>query len=381
VAHRDGVYYATCKENGIQMLSPVERGGGALFKRNDLAQTWHAGSAALATDGVYTLMGGADYTASTALWMANEGTNAINVGLTAQYRDDLRSSTTALDTGYFPRFMTMVDGINYIVGSNSDTAHRLYAYQVQNSTSNGFMHWIRNLTLSGTQLPNGQPVTDGEHLFVPRTSVISIYDTRNTTNGFTTRATISTPTTIGPLAISRNRLYAGGINVATSPQKVYVYDVTNPASINALSTPTAITLPAKVEQVTGMAVAGGVLFYTFKGTSTSGIPWGVGFVQLAAVTRDGNGATVSTDFVTASQPLREPSVVGDTLYVAQNLGITTYDINPVWQAVAPAPAGTVPKLLSASNNVDPIRNDLVRLVVQGPWAYMMGGTYRVFDLR
>lgn len=133
--------------------------------------------------------------------------------------------------------------------------------------------------------------------------------------------------------------------------------------------------------ITGLAVTGRHLFYTY---SNSGL-YRVGYALLSASNRDGDtttGAVVNTTVgFRTTLPLREPVVVGDVLYVAENLGLATYDLKPVFFATDAAASGSVPVLLSESTSVDPARSDPVRMIVDGPFAYLVGGTYRVFDLR
>jgi len=154
---------------------------------------------------------------------------------------------------------------------------------------------------------------------------------------------------------------------AEAGNAVEVYDTAG----NGLAKLTSLTLRAAVTSISGLAAQGRWLFVTYEVGEVQ--PYGLSVYQLDPTTRAGAGATLVADFA-SSVPLTSPTVVGDTLYVTRNLGVATWDLLPLWQD------GKAPVALGASAILGPL-GGRTRFIVDGPFAYLVGGTYIAFDLR
>jgi hypothetical protein len=357
LASRDGVYYAGCQSNGLQLLGVADPLGGALMKSYSIGESWQPG-AALAGDGMYSWLGGATVSqVSTSLYNESEQSDAAGTFSTPSASISLSGTEAA-------NWMLYSDGLDYVVASDGWTTAQLLAYETApSSLSARTTASTLNLPApsTGMQVSN-QPVTDGERVYVPYDQYgsagrIDAYDVRDATYRWSGPTTVSTAIGIESLAIARDRLYAG-----TNDGRVFVWDTTN---FNFATQKSTISLPAAAK-VTGLAVSGRFLF----ATDASG---NLTVVKLGATDRDGNGASIVGTLATV-YALANPTVVGDVLYASGNLGTATYDLTPLWTTGAlPTPLG--------STSTDPPNLNAIRLAVDGPFAYLVGGVYRAFDLR
>jgi hypothetical protein len=129
-----------------------------------------------------------------------------------------------------------------------------------------------------------------------------------------------------------------------------------------------------VNRITGLAVQGRWLFVTYRSTDVD--PYGLAVYQLGAANRDGSGAVLVGE-TTSPLPLTSPWVVGDVLYAASNLGTATWDLGPLWRdGTMPLPSGGIVNLEPSVGGTG-----FPTLMLDGPFGYLVGGTYRAFDLR
>ena len=350
-----GVYFAGCQNNGLALVGVADPLGGALMKTFTVGESWTQG-AALAGDGFVSWFGGATVSgASTALYDEVETGNASGSQLTY-------GSSVGVPASLSARWMLYADGMDYVIASDGFSTTDLLAYETlpyglhQRTTASQLQLALPSATLV-------QPVTDGERVYVGydqygSTGRIDVYDLRDTQYNWS----LSTYTTLGvgidSLAVARDRLYAG-----THDGRILVWDV----STWDFSAPkTTVTTPAGAA-ITGIAVSGRWLFYTDQSGD-------LGVVLLGAADRDGNGASVLGTLATPFQLLANPTVVGDVLYASGNLGTATYDLTPLWRR------GALPTPLGGAST-DPPNLEPIRFYVDGPFAYLVGGVYRAFDLR
>ncbi|MBS2022812.1 MAG: carboxypeptidase regulatory-like domain-containing protein [Deltaproteobacteria bacterium] len=379
LAHHNGVYYAICGDTGLAALTPVDAKGGKLFQRSDVTPNWTQGAAAFVTDGTYAMFGGAQQSSTASSWWAYEAVNASNNGVAAPaFVSELTASTSF--PGYDIRFMTMVDGVNFVTAvTSTGGGARVQGFDIANS----FASWTSHAAATNFGAPiSAAPATDGELFYSSfdyPTSYVYIFDPRQYTSFpvVTFSATTQTPTA---LATTRSRLYAG----FTQSNLINVYDTSATVSSSTLATLTPITLSAAVGHVHSIAVQGQLLFYTFDDGKPSAGNFGLGMVRLDPTNRDGGGSAVVLNWTAPSDlELNDIVIAGDTLYVTQNLGLATWDLSAVLRNPLPTSASTtiVPVQTSATAAVDAPHAGPVRLQLDGPWAYLVGGTYRVFDLR
>lgn len=398
--HRDGVYAASCNGTGIVIFTAVDPSGGKLFKRNDINATWPTSSnagAALVTDGMQSMIAGANSTSSTAIYYSAEFNNAVLVASVPIERAGLPVPGTAA------RWATLSDGLFWVAGINSNLS-RIYGFEWWNLDSGaaeprgGF-----TFTNQGSYPVPAPPVGDGE--FVLALSVTSTgnnawipLDVRDpdavVQTGPATADKLATALNAFTLTWARQRAYVGFLSTGVSAaDQIEVWETPSIHNGVGLTARTTISLTAAaasagvpVKAVTGIAVSGQWLFFTYaQGVPVSANapkgPYGWGMVKLGSLHRDGSGATVVFAPTTFTQPLREPRIVGDTLYMVQNLGIATWDLTPTLLSTNTTPTiADLPTFLGGSTNQDALREDPVKLIIDGVFAYLAGGTYRVFDL-
>jgi hypothetical protein len=293
-----------------------------------------------------------------------------------------------LGAGFAGRFVTIVDGVSWTVAWNGTAVH-LFGHDVLS-----FMpaapapNPVRNrgsVFVSAGDV-TAQPVTDGEVLWIPTTGrrVVAV-DVRNP-DAPAVVADPSLEAAVLPAAPTALAYQRSMLLVATADGQIRPFKAAGMSEGPGCETRPALALPRGLS-ATGLAVSGRWIFYT-AAESASG-PYTLGAARLSASFdgSPGNPANIeSWDPVvpsptpSSSYPLNSPVVVGDTLYVAQNLGLAAYDLTPVWTAPAEPTAANLPTLLGRAVSIE-ARTDQVRMVVDGPWAYLAGGTYRVFDLR
>ncbi|MBS2021905.1 MAG: fibronectin type III domain-containing protein, partial [Deltaproteobacteria bacterium] len=388
MTHRNGVYTASCGPSGIAVLTAVDPGGGVLLKRNDLsasAPTSTQAGAPFFTDGHLSALGGANAFSPTTIYGSSETSNISSTPSVPVSRLDLP------DPGVAARWMNFADGVLFVTGNNfSNTINKLYAYEWLNFNNAGSQ--ARGTFSFGTSAPfaiNAPPVNDDDFLYAAQPNstsstildtvqVIDLRDPSNLTQPTTPSRAIITPGAhVLSMALSRQRLFLG-----LNTNAIDVMDVSTVNVAAGLVQKTSIALPSTVKQVTGIAAAGNVLFFTYSTKAAQPTPAGWGAVQLGSANRDGSGANVVLSADSFSQPPREPVIAGDTLYMMQNLGLATWDLTPLWNSQNQTlTQADLPIFLGGSINQDANRSDPVRFMIDGVFGYMVGGTYRVFDLR
>ncbi|MBS2025057.1 MAG: fibronectin type III domain-containing protein [Deltaproteobacteria bacterium] len=385
--HRAGEYTASCGQSGIAILTPTSPKHPSLFFRNDLSGTWPQGSqagAALVTDGLITAIGGASQVSTESVYSASQATNISGSPVIPAHRFDLAVTSTT------PRFMNLADHVVWITTSDNAFGNALYGYEWDNMNTGGSkLRGSWTWGVSQTSAVNIQPVGDEDYLFFAQATqttttdsdTLQVIDIRNpdslTQPLGKTRALATKGVHANAMALYRQRLYVG-----LNSNVIEVYDVSTIAATSTFPALTSITLPTSVKAVTGLTVIGNNLFFTSSGSNTGLIPAGWGMVRLGSTFRDGSGATVVLSDESYTQPLREPTVVGDTLYMVVNQGLGTWDLTPLWSSTTSTPGKSeLPTLVSRATTQDATRTDPVHLVVDGPFAYLVGGTYRIYDLR
>lgn len=362
LASRDGVYWASCGRNGSALFAAPSRRGGTLLKRHDVSQAWNgAGGAAFATDGSFSYLAGPEFPGELGrLYSVDERYNSYVVNYGPSYY-----SGNLLPGNDAAFFFLLQDGVLHTFGGFSNNSSLNVRSLVPANPSSV---WPSRGTYSVPIIVgqsngpwNAQPVADGERAYASRNNYLEAYDLRAAP---TLAASVNLGYRAGALALARDRLYAGH----GSGRTVRVYDTSSGGFAAPL---TSLTLRTAVNAITGLAVQGSHLFVTYA--STDVLPYGLAVYLLSAANRDGAGAVLLADFPSAL-PLGSPTVSGDTLYATANLGLASWDLMPLWRD------GSAPVALSTAVSFEPIAGRS-RLVLDGPWAYVLGGSYRAFDLR
>jgi hypothetical protein len=384
VAHRDGSYYLGCLDNGILLFSAADGRRARLLERYDLAATWKG--AALMVDGHDAYVGGAappHYSSTGPNDLPFQLFTAPSEGLAAGVASQPVATGTITALQRWPQWMLGSEGVVWSF-EWSDLTSRASLVTYETASPLGSWHVRNSFDLGGAVGVGAQPLTDGRGLYVVRggnNSPLSVeaYDVQvPSAPGSVPVSAVTLPNTSATraMALGRDRLYVAATGSSPSPT-ISVLNVRNSLTsgmpfLTAL--PAAAVDPARTGEVTGIAVSGRWLFYTYSAPWPD-TGWGLRVVQLGATNRDGAGATLVGE-LTSILPLSNPVVSGDRLFVSSNLGVAVYDLDPLFRS------GAMPALLQAvapSEKVDPYIP--VRLVIDGPFAYLVGGSFRVYDLR
>jgi len=372
IAHDAGLYAASCGRNGIALFTTSTLEGMRLSKTYDVSPNWSAG-AAFATDGMIGWFGGPQVWTGSAtdysrFYQANEE-NAAEGTLSTPFN----AMSVSGDTLRNAAFMAQADGVLYVAVNRSGTAPSIDAYEATTPYS-----FINRLTLVGTDQISAM-VSDGEYLYIARnggaSTQVSAIDVRNP-NAMLTRATATAIANraISTLALSRDRLYAPLYQGAAAVNDILVYDVSTVQSSGTISALTTYS-PGSEGSITGVDVVGNTIVYTMHDAIYAAPGYFLGIGTLSS-NRDGAFGATHLPLITVNEPMQSPVIAGDNLYVASNLGLQAYDMRGWWNSGNNLnPGGGV-------SLADPLRiNQPVKLHIEGPFAYLTGGTYRVFDLR
>jgi hypothetical protein len=364
----DGLYYLACPLVGMQLLSAANPNSGTLRVDQPFPGA-STTTAAFALDGVTAFLGSATYAGSNAtLWRADadamSGTGA----------DPAFVRTTDPSEGNWPTTLTMIEGVAWATLTATTSTSALVSYDV--AAPNGPWPRLGGVNVGPTNgMVYTQPVTDDETLYLtalaagaPELIAVDVRTPASPVKLWT--VTGQTGQAWDGLALSRQRLYAAR-NTTKQPSDVSVFDVSGLSPV-ALTSVTVCDY-APVKKLHEIAVQGPYLFFTYD--SSSGVaPYGVGVVKLGA---DGSGAGATLVGTWESGlPLGAPQVVGDLLYVRANQGLAVFDLTPLWRY------GVMPESLGLRGPPEgSTTRTAVRLVVDGPWAFLLGDGYRIFDLR
>jgi hypothetical protein len=389
LTHVDGRYAASCGRNGIAFFTPVSAEGGRLLKSHDVTAAWGPQGAALASDGMLARLAGptipgAGFTDASRLYTVNEqtlaeGTLAAPFYAATNLQANLPNQAAGSDVNRSVSFLVESDGLIFAV------TRKVLAAPTVDAFDPGTSPWtyLGRYTFVGTAEP-AAVASDGEYLYVARngsSGQVDVVDVRNPL-AMTLRATtgaLPLNHTIASLALSRDRLYAGLAQGVVELNEVRIWDVSTVQAAGTVAART--TLQAGTEGgITGVAVVGRTLFYTLHDPVYQVPQYLVGVHRLSSSERDGSAGAGDTGALsmarlTVTAPSQAPVVAGDVLYVASNLGLASYDLAPYWrEGLPPTPVGGV-------NLADPFRTGPITLRLDGPFASLVGGVYRVFDLR
>jgi hypothetical protein len=182
----------------------------------------------------------------------------------------------------------------------------------------------------------------------------------------------------------RNRLF---VAISSGTPRIDIYDTTivaggqfnSPQQLNSYT----LTVGNNINSVTAV---GNYMLYTGNVSFTPGTPPGATsalvVVQLGP-NRDGNGATTVGAYY-SNQPLSNPLVAGDLLYIQQGTGIAVLDLTPLWNTENAAAANVLMPTYIVSQGVGSGSNNTPgnsSFLIDGPWAMSMTSDVRIYDLR
>lgn len=377
----DGIYYAACPRVGMQVISAANPSAGTLRADRPFPSA-DATRAALALDGAAAFLGGGAMTGTStgSVWRAGAAVADADVTL-----DPIFNRTLDAGGASVPTTLTLSEGVlwatfwdgRYFAGPS------VGALDVSGAPSVAFprLGTVALGPIMGMVL--AQPVTDDETIYVaaqqglvppavtpapPEISAVDIRDPSAPALRWVLSSGVVGDTYAG-LALARQRLYAARNGAA--PAEVDVWDVSgvSPAALTSV----AVSSLAPVSALRELAVQGPYLFFTYD--SRSGVaPFGLAVVKLGP-NGSGAGATLVGTWE-SGLPLGSPNVVGDLLYVRANQGLAVFDLTPTWRD------GRMPVSLGLRGPAEGTSSrSASRLVVDGPWAFLLGDHYRVFDLR
>jgi len=382
------VYYAACNLNGINLSTPANPVGGSVRSEQSVTtfgQAQYVLSAGLATDGNTAFLSCLSDAVTPANWAWNADTQRLAAGEAAPLGKVMAvyGPPSSPSAGY-PVQLAAADGVLFAVQTGG-TRPALVVYD-PTAWDGTRTTWVRrgDVALSPTftygSLSTVSPVTDGDTLYgvvedtlAASSNVLFAVDVR--AHG----APVSLPGVTGAagekfsgLALYRRRLYAGSTGPATSA-RVRIWDAAAPAAL-VERTPVDLQALTPVKAVRDVAVFGRWLVATYEG-QVGRTPYGMALVRLGPA-GDGAGATLVGTWE-SPLPLGNPTQAGDLLYLRHNLGLATFDLAPLFRA-----EGFPAYLGSRRTNEALFWQSPAKLVVDGPWAYLLGGnSFRIFDLR
>jgi hypothetical protein len=366
--------FAACGRNGTQILTAVNPQGGRLAK--EYAFRKRSFSYPITTDGLYTLLA-----------------NDLQNGLLEESEETLASGglTSPSSITAYPatgaNWLSWIDGAVFFTGISTVATLNAYDLSQPNKGWGSALGTAVNAGGGGAYVPS-QPQDDKDYLWLIHENSggntvpaqVDGFDVRNPAaiTQVAQLAAASTTPKWNSLALYRQRLYASG-----QPQfrknTIDVWDVTDPRNVTPKTSVDVSTIwngaGFDFKTTQDVAVYGPYAFLTWKTDAPS--TWGLAAFKLGATDRDGNGATLAWLWDSGlSYALGTPVVVGDTLYVRQNMGLATFDLTPLFRS------GAAPTYRSSTNVGDLAASAGGRFFVDGALGYMMtDGDYRIFDLR
>jgi hypothetical protein len=366
--HRDGAYLLSCGDNGLTLFGVADARHARLLAREAVSSQWFGTGAPLASDGFASYFAGpqpTDLAQPAYLYLAPDEQNPSGQPAHPYPAVGMAPSRSA-------QWLLEREGIVWAFEYDRSTS---VSSMVAYDAASGLWATVGSAEL--TSIGRGfsvQPVTDGARIYLAGggSDQVTAYDARTPwapgAAGETSRVLGSPGHTIDALAVHRERLYAGTTITGGVPV-IAVLD-TRDLGASALAD---VRLGAPADSfVTGITVAGPWLFYTYRSAAPTG-PSGLGVVRLGA-NGDGAGA-VELGRLGSADRLANPTVSGDTLFVSSNQAVAAFDLEPLWRS------SQLPTLRASPPSQEAVYTGDVRMIVNGPFAYLLGGGYRVFDLR
>lgn len=376
LAHDAGVFYVSCLSSGLQVISAVNPSGGRIVHDELL----YPAKAALAVDGLTAYVGSAAYGqgATNSLWQVDYGGLAAGQAPTTSYDQ-------ATDAGSVPVAMNMANGL-LVASVNGVTVGGVANVPVVRfyDVNQRFTPWpqLSQVAIGNTggRSITGQPVTYGDYLFLIRDdvtgkSLVSV-DIRDPAAPWVywTASPFTSAQAIGGLALYRNRLFVPSWDATAKTATVRVWNV-RPGAESEINPVGVQALVPTINGVRDAGAAGGYLFLTYSSSSWA-TPFGLAVIKLSA-SGDGLGVGAASLVGTweSPLPLGQPIVTGDLLFVRANQGLALFDMTPLWSR------GEMPVFLGTRATAEAQATRDVKLIIDGPWAHLLGDSYRVLDLR
>ncbi len=351
----NGLLFASCGELGVQIVSLAHATGGRVLQEQAGYPTFTYHRDSVASDGNFAFLG-----ANNTLYDINAelfGTDYPSVFLPAP------AQNTALGT---PRVESLlhVDGTVVTVTNLVSPPGRRIDLRDASDVDSPWPVTV-GVTLSGSVVDT--PVTNGRMLYVPDDTGIRYYalgDHNQLSHWGTSLASVS------QIALSRDRLYA--LEQVGASTFLKVYRLLDNGHLPASSQGShQLKLPSGFEPQDLFVHGGQVLITMGSNTGETGIAI---FDDPGLLIAPVEAAAMR--LVRSTQPLADPIVSGDVLFVAENLGVSSFDVSGTF-----SPARADPVRLGSIATGDATTGPRVDLEMAGPFLFLVGDRYRVFDMR
>lgn len=384
-----GSYLAYCQRNGLNVVTAVNPASGALADEVPFAVpqvTSEGAFSPLALEGATAYLGGTNGN-----YLADLRGLASGAGVGAPYRRYLGGGASHL--------VQSRGTLWSLLGSTGLGTVQLWSYDTTDLTT-AAGDWPLTVTTELSAFSHPSAVaTDGQTLWAAAAECYGNVAAGSNANclargtglwAVDARATGSAPALanyaslwpglFSSVAYQRRSLYAAFTpNAPAGAATVVVWDVssaTTPVRLADVPVTWSASSPAGYVTMTrlrDLAVSGSLLVFTYDGAA--GAPaFGMGFVRLGA-RGDGSGATFLGTYE-SPLPLGSPVFAGDLLYARHNAGLAAFDLRPYFAR------GDLPRYIGSRKTAEVTYTPtFARLEVEGPFAFLLANSLRVFDLR
>jgi hypothetical protein len=388
-----GTYVAYCGRNGVNLVTAVNPASGAL-----------------ADEVPFAAARGSDLTMAYSP-LALEGATAFLGGTNGFYMADLRGLASGGGVGVpFRRrpdpetgHLVQAQGTLWtLYGWGSLGATEVWSLDTTNLVATGTPpDWPRlaQTQLSSMAHPTAPLVTDGQTLWAAAAECYGNVATGANLNclsrgtgvhALDARSPASAPILASyaagwsgaftSLAYQRRSLYGAWTpNYPGGQFSVVVWDVSSATTpVRRTDVPVALSpyTPSgyvAMSRLRDLAVRGSLLVFTYDG-GVGAPAYGMGFVRLGPA-GDGTGATFLGTYE-SPLPLGSPVFAGDLLYTRHNAGLAAFDLRPYLER------GALPRYIGSRKTAEiTYTPSFARLEVEGPFAFLLANSLRVFDLR
>lgn len=388
-----GTYVAYCGRNGVNLVTAVNPASGALA--DDVPFPAARGGnlkfaySPLALEGATAFLGGTD-----GFYLADLRGLASGAGVGAPFR-----RRPDPETGH----LIQSQGTLWtLYGWSSLGTTELWSLDTTNLVATGTpTDWPR---LAQTQLatmshPTAPIVTDGQTIWaaagacydnvaaganlncLPSGTVLAALDARSPSAApILANYASGWSGMFSSLAYQRRALYGAWTpNYPGGLASVAVWDVSSATTpVRRTDVPVALTSYSPsgyvaMTRLRDLAVSGSLLVFTYDG-GVGAPAYGMGFVRLGPA-GDGAGATFLGVYE-SPLPLGSPVFAGDLLYARHNAGLAAFDLRPYLER------GALPRYIGSRKTAEiTYTPSFARLEVEGPFAFLLANSLRVFDLR
>lgn len=353
-----GVVYASCNGDGVQIAS-MTRPSDARIKR-EVFGGWSEYVSPMATDGTFTFLYGRMDSGATGFYHADE--QLLGSDVPSLFVPEPAFNHTPLDGP-----MGIAHARGTVMTANYDTNTQMTVTLLDASDPNTAWPQDATLTVAGL-ISVKSPVTNGRFLYVPHTAGVRVIDI-GLRDALSLEGSIALSDGLfdRPVALYRDQVYVAE-QTANGP-KVHAYFFTNtgvPSNAGQLAPTNA---PLRSGFPLDLTVGAGHVFYAMQSDA------GGYLVDIYRLTYQNRISSEYVGTITSPLPLGKARVSGDTLFLHENQGLAAYDLRPLLARKG------LPERMGSVGTGGVAFHEEVSFEVDGPWAFLLGDRYRVFDLR